>query len=391
MVNQARYEDWAPVQTTQWYDLFSRGVRDWLRHNEKVRESVKRSLPEVVAEGDVLTNPDNRAVRVPVRFMEHYRFRLRSQDKQLGAGQGEGAEPGDVLRPAGSPGSAGNGAGSGEGGVEFVLELKIDEILDWIWDELELPNLEPRPSSTLDEIDYVREGWDKRGARPRLDRRRTLKEAVRRRAVQGDAVPFTDDDLRFRQLARRPRPSTAAVVAYVLDVSSSMDEASRKLAKTFFFWTLQGLRRQHSRIESVFIGHTVNAWEFTEGEFFSVRASGGTEASSAFKLAKETLQERYDNSRYNRYLFYASDGDNFAADQEAARAALHELGRGLNFLGYLEVGRRSPHKFDSEMWNLIAELSKTGVPAGAYSVTGQDDILEAVREFFVRQNAEEAA
>ena len=210
-------------------------------------------------------------------------------------------------------------------------------------------------------------------------------------AVQGDAVPFTDDDLRFRQLARRPRPSTAAVVVYVLDVSSSMDDESRKLAKTFFFWTLQGLRRQHSRIESVFLGHTVNAWEFSESEFFSVRASGGTEASSAFTLASQVLQERYESSRYNTYLFYASDGDNFAADQEAARSALQQLGESLNFIGYLEVGRRASHKFDSEMWKLFAELSNAGAPADAYSVTGQDDILQAVRQFFVRQSAEEAA
>src|SRR5207247_1419408 len=82
-------------------------------------------------------------------------------------------------------------------------ELKIDEIVDWLWEELKLPELKPRRAAALDEPDYVREGWDKRGARARLDRRRTVKEAVKRRAVQDDPVAFTNDDLRFRQLVKR--------------------------------------------------------------------------------------------------------------------------------------------------------------------------------------------
>ena len=77
-----------PAESARWYDLFSRGARDWLRHNEKIRESVKDSLPELVSQGDVLTSPENRVVRVPVRFLEHYRFRLREDGAAEGVGQG---------------------------------------------------------------------------------------------------------------------------------------------------------------------------------------------------------------------------------------------------------------------------------------------------------------
>ena len=157
----------AIVQSTRWYDLFSRGARDWLRHNEKVRESVKASLPDLISGPDVLTQPENRTVKVPVKFLEHYRFRLSDSDTQTGVGQGEGAKPGDVLRPA-APGGAGDGgAGTGEGGLEFVLEFKVDDILDWLWEELELPNLEPKSADSMDHPEYVREGIDRRG--PRAD------------------------------------------------------------------------------------------------------------------------------------------------------------------------------------------------------------------------------
>jgi len=379
----------APTQTARWYDLFSRGARDWLRHNEKVRESVRKALPEVVSGRDVLTNPENRVVRVPVRFLEHYRFRLRDSDSQTGAGQGREAQPGDILRPGGRRGQGSGGAGTGRGDVEFVLELKVDDILDWLWEELKLPHLEPRASDSLEDTDYVREGWDKRGVRARLDRRRTVKEAVKRRAVQENPIPFTDDDLRFRQIARRPKPSTVAVVLFVLDVSSSMDEQSRKLAKTFFFWALQGIRRQHTRIESVFLGHTVDAWEFSEEEFFAVRASGGTEASKAFRLALEVLEERYNPSRYNTYLFYASDGDNFAADHDAARDALAKLAGQMNYMGYVEIARRAPDKLNTEMGRLFQELERGGARARSYAVTGHDDIWHAIREFFIHQAAEQ--
>lgn len=374
-----------PAQSVRWYDLFSRGARDWLRHNEKVRESVKEALPELVAGGDVISNPENRVVSVPVRFLEHYRFRLRETDSRTGAGQGQGAEPGRVLRPGGRQGHAAGGAGTGEGGLEFVLELKVDDILDWIWEELGLPHLEPRPSDSMQDTDFVREGIDKRGVRARLDRRRTLKEAVKRRAVQDDAVPFTNDDLRFRQIAMRPRPSTAAVIFFVLDVSSSMDEQSRKLSKTFFFWALQGLRRQHTRIESVFVGHTVKAWEFNEEEFFSVRASGGTEASKAFELTLELLATRYDPGRYNTYLFYASDGDNFAADHDDSSTALRRLAELMNYMGYVEIARRAPDKLNTEMGRIFRELEDATLPVGSYGVTGHEDIWSAIREFFTEQ------
>ncbi len=380
-----------PAQAVRWYDLFSRGARDWLRHNEKIRESAKKALPELVSQGDVLTNPENRTVRVPVRFLEHYRFRLRDDGMSEGAGQGDNVKPGDVLRPGRDRQQGHGGAGSGEGGVEFVLEFKVDDIIDWLWEELKLPNLKPKPGGTLEEAEYVREGWDKRGARARLDRRRTLKEAVKRRAVQKAGPPFSDEDLRYRQLATRRRPASHAVVVFVLDVSSSMDQEARSLSKTFFFWALQGLRRQYTRIDTVFVGHTVKAWEFTEEEFFTVRGSGGTYASTGLELGLQVLNERYEPSRYNAYLFYASDGENFAEDRESAQRVLDTLVQEVNYLGYLETGGDHPSALDTEMGRIFARLGKIADNTGVYAVADQEDVWDAIRAFFTQQAEEGTA
>ena len=118
-----------------------------------------------------------------------------------------------------------------------------------------------------------------------------MKEAVKRHAVQvtasgntllkGDDEPFSliNDDLRFRQLVKRPSPATSAAVIFALDVSGSMDEAQRRLAKQFFFFALQGIRRQYPKVETVFVAHTVNAWEFSEEDFFRTSGTGGTASS----------------------------------------------------------------------------------------------------------------
>ena len=343
---------------TPWYELFSRGARDWLRHNEKVRDAVKEGLPELLAGADLMSRPGNRTVLVPVKFLEHARLRLADAAVQQGAGQGRG-EPGDVLQPGREEGDQGAQAGgTKDGEIRFVVELKIDEIVDWLWEELKLPELKPKRSAVMDEPDYVREGWDRRGARARLDRRRTLKEAVKRRAVQENPVAFTNDDLRFRQLVKRASPATSAAVIFALDVSGSMDEAQRRLAKQFFFFALQGIRRQYAKVETVFLAHAAQAWEFDESQFFQASSSGGTVSSSVARLALDTVQARFDQSRYNTYFFYASDGENAAEDREPAKA-------------------------------LLAELRGSGLPVGTSHLSSPDDVWTAIRQFFTEQAANE--
>jgi len=376
-----------PGTDRHWYDLFSRGARDWLRHNDKVRSAVREKLPELIAGSDVLPRADS-TVQVPVRFLEHSRFRLRDTGESGGVGQGDG-KPGDVLA---SPADRDPGKGAGgddEGGYQFVLELKIDDIVDWLWEELKLPNLKVK-SGAVRHDDYTREGWSRRGVRSRLDRRRSLKEAIKRRAIQRDAPAFTDDDLRYRQLAARHRPATEAVVFFAMDVSSSMTERDRRLAKTFFFWVVQGLRRQYTHIEPVFVAHTIEAWEFAEAEFFQVTGSGGTVASSAFRKISEIAAQRYDPGRFNIYVFYASDGANFRHDRETAQAALAELGEIVNYIGYVETASAAQQALSSETSMLFEQLEADIGVSGRYGLSTPESVWDAIRGFFSQQSSQQA-
>jgi uncharacterized sporulation protein YeaH/YhbH (DUF444 family) len=363
-----------------WYELFSRGSRDWLRHSDKIREAVRDHLPQIVASSDII-NDGARTVRVPVRMLEHYRFRLRSDPEPQGVGQGT-AKPGDLLGPA-KTGNKQGGKGSGgteRGGTELLLEFKIDDIIDWMWEELKLPNLQPRVGQS-EEAEWKREGWDRRGARSRLDRRRSLKESVKRRALESSAPTFIDEDLRFRQLTRRRQPALRAAVFFLLDVSASMTEGDRQLAKTFFFWVAAGLRREYRSVDIVFVAHTTDAWEFSESDFFKVSGSGGTVASAGLSKVQEIIAARFDPGTCNVYLFYASDGDNAVDDREHARAELEGIAKTARYSGYVEIstGLRSSQSETSRLFDAVGAL---GLSSGRCSIRDANDITTAVRHFF---------
>jgi uncharacterized sporulation protein YeaH/YhbH (DUF444 family) len=363
-----------------WYELFSRGARDWLRHNEKIREAVRSQLPQIVSGADVI-NDGARTVRVPVRMLEHYRFRLLSTGDAQGVGQGN-VKPGDVLgqsNPSGGSGQKGAG-GKDHGGIELMLEFKVDDIVDWLWDDLKLPNLKPRAGAT-EEAEWKREGWDRRGARSRLDRRRSLRESVKRRALDASSPAFTDEDLRYRQLAKRRQPSLRAAVFFLLDVSGSMSDRDRQLAKTFFFWVAAGLKREYKALDIVFVAHTTEAWEFSEPDFFKVTGTGGTVASVGLAKVHEIMEQRFDPSVCNVYLFYASDGDNASDDRTAATSALDEVAQAARYAGYVEIstGVRSSL---SEISSMFQSAIDEGLPCSRFSIAGPDDVAQAVRHFF---------
>jgi hypothetical protein len=367
-----------------WYELFSRGSRDWLRHGEKVREAVREHLPQIVAGADVI-NHGARTVRVPVQLLEHYRFRLQAQAQPQGVGQGK-VKPGDVLGRPDSESGEGKGAGGTErGGIELMLEFKVDDIIDWLWEELQLPNLQARAGAS-EESEWKREGWDRRGVRSRLDRRRSLKEATKRRALEPDSPAFRNEDLRYRQLTRRRQPATRAAVFFLLDVSGSMTERDRQLAKTFFFWVAAGLRREYHSLDIVFVAHTTEAWEFNEADFFNVTGSGGTVTSSGLAKVREIAQSRFDPAGCNIYLFYASDGDNAVDDRARARSELEVLARMARYSGYLEISPNGGRSGHTEALRLFDEAAAAGLAVGRFPIMVPDDIADAVRHFFTAES-----
>lgn len=377
---------------TGWYGLFSRGARDLLRHNEKVRQSVKEQLPDLLAATQMAAEAKQQSVQVPVRILEHARFRLSDATPQppKTAGQGKGAA-GELVRSVKQRADNRGDGGKEDGEVRLLVELNVDDLMEWLWEELELPELKPRQTDTLRDDTLLREGWDRQGARARLDRRRTVKEAIKRRAIQPTGASFTNEDLRFRQLVHRDRPSTNAVVIFALDVSASMTEAERKLAKNFFFLALQGLRRKYTKVVTRFIAHTTQAWEFSEHEFFEVTGTGGTGASAAFRMAGQMLEDEYPSAQYNAYLFYASDGENFTEDRGPATDALSALSKTMNYIAYAETVPGSPRSVETEMRFICRQLAQSGASLSSCTLTRPDDVWPAIRRFLIQQAQENEA
>jgi hypothetical protein len=160
-----------------------------------------------------------------------------------------------------------------------------------------------------------------------------------------------------------------------------MSVEDRQLAKTFFFWVVQGLRRQYKYLETVFVAHTVDAWEFQEQEFFQVSGTGGTVASSAFEKVLELADTRYDPERHNVYLFYASDGENAPQDRQSAAAALGRIAAVASFMGYVEISSRARSDLETETAALFRDLAGSG-DVGSYVLTAPEEVWDAIRAFF---------
>jgi uncharacterized sporulation protein YeaH/YhbH (DUF444 family) len=462
------------ARTQRWYELFARGERDWLRHNEKVREAVRAYVPQLLESPDLMSGDPGRTLRVPLHLLEHARFRLADPPGgERGVGHGAG-RPGDMLRPGreqggpdgggsdagvvqpgqarpggadvaagqaggkqasgvhgaddsdsdGDGGAAGGGlrgAGGAAGAVRVQLEFAAFDIMDWLWEELKLPLL-AETAGPGGEASAARSGWDRQGSPSQLDRRRTVIQALKRRAGQAKgawtssqpsqppspppsqpsqlpaqlppqtpqpspaaAPAFANDDLRFRRPAPRPHGSGRAVVLFAMDVSASMTLAERKLAKTFFHFTLHGLRRRYRDVAVRFLAHTTQAWEFPERDFFQISGEGGTQASSVFQLAQDILRADYGGGRCNAYLFYASDGENYSEDRVAASQALAALAPLLNYMGYVEtaIGPVRPDgRGASELHRLFAARRQAGDPAAICVLRSPDDAWAAIRHFF---------
>ena len=181
-----------------------------------------------------------------------------------------------------------------------------------------------------------------------------------------------------------------AAVIFAIDVSGSMGETERQLAKTFFFFALQGIRRQYSKVETLFLAHAGEAWEFDESQFFQASSSGGTVTSCVARLALDKVQQRFDPSRYNTYFFYASDGENAAEDREPAKALLAELAQNVNYAGYVETGGVATFRpRETQLAELFNELKARGAPVGVSHLSSQEDIWRAIRDFFTDQSKDD--
>lgn len=328
-------EDWS---------LHRKGYQDQLRHEQKVREAIRRNLPDLLTEERIIISDGHKVVKVPIRSMDEYRFRYNWQKmKHVGQGNGD-TQVGDVIAadPAAKPGRGqGEGAGDTAGEDVYETEIELSTLEEILFADLELPNLERKDKDNFTVRDVRFNDIRKTGAMSNLDKKRTILENLRRNALNrkpgiGGIKP---DDLRYKTWEEIDKPESNAVVLAIMDTSGSMGAFEKYVARSFYFWMVRFLRSKYENVEIVFIAHHTEAKEVTEDEFFHRGESGGTICSSAYQLALDIIGERYPASRYNIYPFHFSDGDNLSSDNDRCVQLLRKLIDTTNLFGYGEINQ----------------------------------------------------
>lgn len=360
-------EDWS---------LHRKGQQDQERHQAKVREAIRRNLPDVVSQENIILSDGARVVRVPIRSLEEFRLRF-DDDKTTHAGQGRGgSRVGD--RVAVEPGRGGAGAGEEPGGDVYEAEITLDELADLIFADLDLPRLRPRTQPQLGTAGEEFRELRRVGVWGNLDRRRTLLENLRRNARTGrrGVGDITREDLRFKTWEESPRQETAAAVLAMMDTSGSMGEFQKYIARSFFFWLVRFLRTRYRQVQIAFLAHDATAREVTEEDFFHRGESGGTRCSSVYELASRVVEERYPPAGYNVYAFHFSDGDNYPEDNPRCVERLRELLERVELLGYGEIAAAP------EGSGLLKTLAEVHDPRFvAVRIAEKRDVYRAIRAF----------
>ncbi|ASS74482.1 sporulation protein YhbH [Tumebacillus algifaecis] len=328
------------------WSLHRKGYQDQLRHQEKVRDAIKKNLADLVTDESIIMQNGRQIIKVPIRSLDEYKFRYNYNKGQHG-GQGDGSSSvGDVLGkdPSGAQ-QKGQGKGEGAGeqpGIDYYeAEVSLDEIETMLFKDLELPNLQRK---TLDDIrtqDIRFNDIRKKGLSGNIDKRRTLMEAVRRNALAGQKhlKNIHPDDLRYKTWEEIEVPHSQAVVLAMMDTSGSMGQFEKYIARSFFFWMTRFLRTRYEHVDIQYIAHHTEAKVVTEHEFFTKGESGGTICSSAYRLALQLIAEKYPPNKFNIYPFHFSDGDNLSSDNEKCIRLVKELMEISNIFGYGEVNQ----------------------------------------------------
>jgi uncharacterized sporulation protein YeaH/YhbH (DUF444 family) len=335
--------------------------------------------------------------------------------------------------PSGAGGSGSEGSPDGEGQDDFRFALSRDEFVDLFLEDLELPDLAKRRVVDTEALSWSRAGYSVTGSPANLALMRTVRNSLSRRIAmrrpsseelarlreeiealaeddprrveleeeldrklrRSTLIPYIDPlDVRYRRFESHPKPVAQAVMFCLMDVSGSMTEHMKDLAKRFYVLLYIFLRRKYKRVEVVFIRHTHQAQEVDEDTFFHSPETGGTVVSTALEEMRRVMAERYSPDSWNIYAAQASDGDNTASDNDrTANLLMHSILPYCQYYAYLEVGRDSEHfppgfiRRDSDLWQTYTEICRTGAPMAMRKVSHRRDIYPVFRELFARKQA----
>ena len=414
------------------------------RYLEKQREAMHEAVRKKIAGGGIkdLGAKGGKRLRIKVHGTDEPNIRERSDggvNDRVFPGNREYSQGDRIPRPQGGGGGGGGGSGGspdGEGEDDFYFELSNAEFQEIAFEGLEIPNMVKRFLLGEDEYELRSAGYSIDGPPNRMDAEQTLRRAIprriafrlphRRRKAEIEAeikqleddlakgsiadpdlvrarievlkkelvgverkiqnVPFLDKpDLRFRRSEREPVPVTQAVMFCMMDVSGSMMKWHKEMANRFFLLLYLFLRRNYDRVEVVFIRHTQEAKEVDEEEFFQGRETGGTIVSSALKLMKEIVDDRFPLDQWNVYGCHASDGEDWDEDlPEVQRCLSDEIMPIVQYYAYIEVKDSMQL---SELWRTLGGLMERFKHLAMARITDVREIYPVFRKLFEKDRS----
>ncbi len=378
------------------WDLRRRGLKDSIRHDRRVREAIKQNLRELISEETIITSDGQKMVKIPVRYLDQYRFVFDRATNGRGVGQGPG-NVGDVIAKDGDgnvPGQAGNQPGQ----EIYEAEVSLDDLTRLMLEDLALPWLAEKAKDQVKTATVRFEDIRKKGPLVNLDVKRTLKENIKRQSARGERKlgKIADADLRFRIPKVHEEFHSNCAVYLLMDRSGSMTTEKKYITKSFFFWMVRFLQLKYRTVETVFIAHDTEAAIVPEKDFFVLSNSGGTMCSSAYALALDHVTKHHPSTRWNNYVFHFSDGDNFADDNPRCIRLVRELLDACTMVGYGEVNydeffssNAGRGLYRAPQWSTLHREFKTIDHPHFVAVTidRREQVYEALREFLkVREN-----
>ncbi|MFT5692273.1 MAG: uncharacterized sporulation protein YeaH/YhbH (DUF444 family) [Oceanicoccus sp.] len=399
------------------------------RFLRRYRKHIKQSVADAVGSRSITDMEKGGEITIPSQDVQEPVFGHGSGGKHNTVHPGNKEFiTGDML-PRSSGGGAGNKASnSGEGMDDFVFQITQAEFLDFMFEDLELPNLVKRQLAGSDSFKYKRAGYSKVGNPNQINIVRSLRAANARRIALGTPskkklrelekslddlvthelpdmdkikalrteidilkakikrIPFIDTfDIKYNLTVKEPLPSSKAVMFCIMDVSGSMDQATKDMAKRFYILLYLFLQRNYDRTDVIFIRHHTSAKEVSEEEFFYSRETGGTIVSSALKLMKKIMDDRYPVSEWNIYGAQASDGDNWNDDSLTCYDLLtQQILPLVQYFSYIEI---SPREHQA-LWYEYEKIQSQFQDAFAIQqIIDAGDIYPVFRELFQRRPA----
>ncbi len=312
---------------------------------------IRKALKKFINNGTIFrTRPNGQ--RVPITIPKLDIPHIVHGDNGKGTGRGPG-QKGDIIQKGPKDGQGGNKGGQ-ESTDGIVISLDLEEVLKFLQDELALPDLKPKPNETFEEEELKYTSISLVGPQSLIHRRRTMIQALKRHAASGDlsklhmipgfAQPVQlitpiNSDRRYRQYKIIKKPASNAVIFFARDGSASMDQYKCDIVSDMCWWIDIWIRRFYKRVERCYIWHDTQAAEVDEKKFYRYRYGGGTTCSSALKLISKQFESRFPPNKWNFYIFYFSDGENWEQDNKVFVDTIKEQFPPdvVNFVGITQV------------------------------------------------------